>query len=112
MGDSYFGKVRGRVAATSVTSGAGGFSTTISAPTDTARRYFVTGIQVSGDKACIVTIESPASTVIWRKRQAAAFSFSESFPPGTILGAVGAAVLVKLSDSTSAAESNIQAMLV
>ncbi len=111
MGDSYFGKVRNRASSSSVGTNAA-FSATIAAPTDTARRYFVTGIQVSGDVAALITIESPASTVIWRKRAGAAYSFSESFPPGTIMGAVGAAVLVKISASTANSEANIQAMLV
>ncbi len=113
MGDSYFGKVRARASSTSTGTNAA-TSATIAAPaTDTAaRRWFVTGIQVSGDTACIVTIESPASTILWRKRATAAFAFSEAFPPGTIMGAVGAAVLVKISASTSNCEANLQAMLV
>jgi hypothetical protein len=111
MGDHFFGKVRGRVAATSVST-SGGVSVTIAAPSDTARHYAVTGIQTSSDAACLVTIESPASTVLWRKRYAAAHAASESFPPGVINGAVGAAVIVKTSASTSNTEGNIQALTV
>lgn len=68
----------------------------------------VTGIQVSGDAACIVTIESPASTVLWRKRFTAAFEKSESFPPGFLVGAAAKDVLVKISASTSNCEANLQ----
>lgn len=110
MGDHFFGKVRSRASSSSVGTNAA-FSATIAAPT-APRAYFVTGIQVSGDTAALITIESPSATVIWRKRAGAAFSFSESFPPGTVMGAQGAAVLVKISASTSNSEANIQAMLV
>jgi hypothetical protein len=67
------------------------------------------GIQVSGDTACIVTIESPAATILYRKRFAAAFVLSEAFSPGAIKGAAGQALLVKISASTSNCEANIQA---
>lgn len=112
MGDHFYGKVRSRVAATASTATSGGVSATIAAPTDTARHYAVTGIQTSSDAACLVTIESPASTVLWRKRYAAAHAASETFLPGVINAAVGAAVLVKTSASTSNTEGNIQAFLV
>lgn len=71
-----------------------------------ASKCFVAGASGSGDAACIVTIESPASTVIWRKRFAAAFTFSESFtiPLG---GASSQDVLVKISASTANCEANI-----
>jgi len=111
MGDHFYGKVRGRVAASSV-SGSGGVIVTIAAPTDTQRHYSVSGIQTSSDAACIVTIESPASTVLWRKRYAAAHAVSETFPPGFINGATNAAILVKTSASTTNTEANIQAFLV
>lgn len=74
--------------------------------------HVVTGIQVSGDAACIVTIESPASTVLWRSRQTGAFDRSFSFPLGTMFGADGGAVLVKISASTSNCEANIQGVTV
>jgi len=112
MGDHFFGKVRGRVAATATTATSGGVSATIAAPSDTARHYVVTGIQTSSDAACLVTIESPASTVLWQKRYSAAHAASEAFPPGVISAAVGQAVLVKTSASTSNTEANIQAFTV
>lgn len=67
-----------------------------------------TGIQGSGDAAALVTIEAPASTILWRKRFTAAFTFSESFPLGVIRGALNEAILVKISASTSNCEANIQ----
>lgn len=66
----------------------------------------VVGIQASGDAAALVTIESPAGTVIYRKRFAAAFTLSEGF--GTPKkGALSQNVLVKISASTSNCEANI-----
>lgn len=65
---------------------------------------------MSGDAACLVTIESPANTVLWRKRFTAAFNDSEAFEPGEITGANGAALLVKISASTSNCEANIEGM--
>jgi hypothetical protein len=54
-----------------------------------------------------VTIESPASTILWRKRFAAAFTHSEGFAT-PIVGADGQNILVKVSASTSNSEANIQ----
>lgn len=70
-------------------------------------RCEVTGIQCSGDAAALVTIESPASTVIYKKRFAAAFNFSEGFA-SPVPGALASNVLVKISASTSNCEANIQ----
>ena len=72
-----------------------------------AVRSVVTGIDSSGDPAADVTVESPASTVVYRKRFAAAFNMSEEFEGG-IPGASGQNVLVKISASTSNCEANIQ----
>ena len=77
---------------------------TISSP---AARSCVTGIEASGDAAALVTIESPASTVLYRKRFAAAFTLSEGFAT-PIVGADSQNVLVKISASTSNCEANIQ----
>lgn len=73
-----------------------------------ANHSCVTGIQCSGDAAALVTVESPAGTVIWRKRFAAAFNMSENFAGGPLLGAASQNVLVKVSASTSNSEANIQ----
>jgi hypothetical protein len=67
----------------------------------------VTGIQVSGDAAALVTIESPPGTVLWRKRFTAAYAVTESFP-ATLVGAAGKNVQVKISASTSNCEANMQ----
>jgi hypothetical protein len=99
-------KVEDRFNASGVGTNAG-VTVTQAAPSDLADVYYVAGIQCSGDAACIVTIESPASTVLWRKRFAAAFTMSESFG-FTLRAAHGQAVLVKVSASTSNSEANIQ----
>lgn len=70
-------------------------------------KVVVTHISASGDAAALVTIESPASTVLWRKRFAGAFTVSENFHFGDVEGAFGAAVLVKISASTANCEANI-----
>jgi hypothetical protein len=54
-----------------------------------------------------VTIESPASTVVWRKRFTGAFNMSETFAPGTIVGPDNQAMLVKISASTTNSEANL-----
>lgn len=74
--------------------------------------HIVTGIQVSGDLAALITIESPASTVLWRSRQTASFDRTFTFPPGVLQGAPGAALLVKVSASTANCEANIQGLSV
>lgn len=105
-GDPYFDRVNKRQSATAVGTTTG-VSTTVSAP---AAGYALvcSGIQCSGDAAAVVTIESPANTVLWRKRFAAAFAMSETFSPGSILGATAGAMLVKISASTANCEANIQ----
>lgn len=106
MSDYYFGKVRARNSATGVGTNSG-VTVTQAAPTGN-RRLVCTGIQASGDAAALVTIESPSGTILYKKRFAAAFTLSESFAPGTIAGAAGAALLVKVSASTSNSEANLQ----
>lgn len=69
--------------------------------------HHVMGIQCSGDAAAIVTVESPASTILYRKRFAAAFNMSEHFDM-PIEGTRDAAILVKVSASTANSEANMQ----
>lgn len=107
MGDYYFSKIRSRAAGSGVGTNSG-VTVTLTAPSGNLA-YTCTGIQCSGDAAALVTIESPANTVLYRKRFAAAFNMSESFPPGFIRGAAAGAMLVKISASTSNCEANIQA---
>jgi hypothetical protein len=64
-------------------------------------------IQCSGDATAVVTVEIPASTVLYRKRFTAAFNVSETFAPGTIQGPDNAAMLVKISASSSNCEANL-----
>jgi hypothetical protein len=82
-----------------------GCTATIAAAAGT--RTIVTHISGSSDAAAVVTVESPASTVLWRKRFADAFTFSENLQFGEIEAADGKDVLVKVSASTSNAEANI-----
>ena len=96
---------RGEWSATGVGTNAG--VTVTHALTAGAQRAVVTGIEVSGDAAALITVESPSGTPIYRKRKAAAFDFSEEFEAG-LPGAVGQNVLVKISASTSNCEANIQ----
>lgn len=79
---------------------------TVTQAATTGKTPCVTHIAASGDAAALVTIESPASTVIWRKRFTAAFNMSEHFTQ-PVLGANGSAVLVKISASTANCEANI-----
>lgn len=83
----------------------GGATITVSAP-DTGLSNYPTNIQCSGDAAALVTVESPASTVLYRKRFAAAFNMSETFQP-RVFGTT-AALVVKVSASTSNSEANVQ----
>lgn len=82
-----------------------GVSTTKAATT--AKVHCVTDIQCSGDAAAIVTVESPAATILYRKRFAAAFTMSETFL-SPLEGARGEAILVKVSASTTNSEANLQ----
>lgn len=83
-----------------------GVTVTVTAPSATQKTRYVTHIACSGDAAALVTIESPASTVLWRKRFAAAFNMSEHFTV-PLPAAAGQDVLVKISASTSNCEANI-----
>jgi len=85
-----------------------GVTVTQAAPSDPNDVYCVLGIQCSGDAACIVTIESPSGTIIYRKRFAAAFTLSERWAQEELMAAAGQAVLVKVSASTSNSEASIQ----
>lgn len=100
-----FDKIQKRLGATGAGTNAG---VTVTSTGVASRVKGVTGIQVSGDAAALVTIESPASTILWRKRFAAAFAVSEAFMLGQIEGPTGQDILVKISASTSNCEANLQ----
>ena len=104
-GDSMLAKLGPRAVATNTGTNAG-VSATQAAP-GVNKALMCLAIQVSGDAAALVTIESPASTVLWRQRFAGAFALAEEFAPGAIVGAANAAMLVKVSASTSNSEANI-----
>lgn len=80
---------------------------TVTVAGEESKRHGVSAIQCSGDAAALVTIESPAGTVLYRKRFTGAFNMSEHFTQ-LLLGASGQPVLVKISASTSNCEANIQ----
>lgn len=112
MGDYYYSKDAGRFAASGVGTTAGTTQTIAAVTSPANAKLHCTGIQCSGDAAALVTIESPSGTVLWRKRFAAAFSVSEAFPLGSVVGASGQAILVKISASTANCEANIQALAI
>ena len=102
---AYIEKVQARWNATGVGTNSG--VTVTQAAGGQGTRHSVGHIACSGDTAALVTIESPASTVLWKKRFAAAFNHSETFDPGLYEAGDNAAVLVKISASTSNCEANI-----
>lgn len=81
-----------------------GVSVTISASGVLAHE--VTDIDYSGDAAALVTIESPAGTILWKKRYAAAFNGDRGFIT-PVRGVSGQAILLKISASTSNCEANL-----
>lgn len=85
-----------------------GVTVTQAAPSEATDVYAVTGIQYDGDAAADVTVESPSGTVLWKKHYAAAYSENVEFEPGSLRGAVGQAVLLKISASTAFCNANIQ----
>ena len=109
-GDYFFGKISKRFSGTATGTNAG--VTLTQAAGGAGKRHNCWGIECSGDAAAVVTVESPASTILFQKRFSAAFTMSESFPPGTIMGSDNGAMLVKISASTSACEANIQGVTI
>lgn len=104
MSDPHRRKAEAFWNATGVGTNAG---VTVTKAATVGKKHVVTHISGSGDAAALITIESPASTVIWRQRASAAGGFSFTFPPGELECASNTAVLVKVSASTSNSEANI-----
>ncbi len=104
-GDPLLGWIVGRHLASAVGTNAG-VSATIAAQSGLV--ICCAGLQVSGDAAALVTIQSPSGTTLWRLRFAAAFNFAHRFEVGVIAGAMGAALLVNISASTANCEANIE----
>jgi hypothetical protein len=89
---------------TGTTSGA----TVIHQDTNLVNTHLVASMAVSGDTACVVTIESPAGTVLWRARFAAAFDRYYTFPPKVIRSASASGLIqVKISASSANCEATI-----
>lgn len=104
MEDQVFNNRLSDFAATNTGTNAGVSATQAAA---TNEQLICTTIAASGDAAALVTIESPSGTVLWRKRFAAAFNMSEHFTHPCVKGAVGQALICKVSASTTNSEANI-----
>ena len=104
MGDPYYDKISDRWEEDAV--GTSGGATATKAAVE-GHELVAAHISGSGDAAALVTIESPASTILWRKRFAAAFTFSETLPVGCYRSAANTAILAKISASTSNCEINL-----
>lgn len=104
MADMYLKKVINRWMSTGTGTNAG---VTVTKTGSAGKKHLPLHIAVSGDAAALVTIESPAGTVKWRKRFSAAFAASENFAPGLIEADAGIDLLVKISASTANCEANI-----
>jgi len=106
MSDNYLNKVKGRWLASGAAAASGG--TTVTKAAVAAGQHSISHASASGDAAALVTIESPTSTVIWRKRFAGAFTMSESFDPGQVEAPdENTAMSIKVSASTANVEANI-----
>ncbi len=104
MSDPYRGRAGDAFMASSTGTSAGVSATQSGTADGTVTVEHISG---SGDAAAVLTVESPANTVIWTQRFNAAFTFFYNFPPGCLRGGYGQGVLVKLSASTSHSEANI-----
>jgi hypothetical protein len=108
MGPALESQIEERWSVTAADTDGGGVTASKAASGGAGDVHAVTGVQCSGDAAALVTIESPASTVIWRKRFAAAFVMSEEFNESPLLGAPGQLVRVVVSAGTANSEANMQ----
>lgn len=107
MASTYFeNKAKSYFRATGADTDGGGITVTQAAPSNALHKYAVTDITASGDAAALVTVESPASTVLWRIRFAAAFTLNRTFDT-PIIGADGQAILIKVSAGTTNTEATI-----
>lgn len=104
-GDPFFDKIRLRWRESNVGTNAG---VSVDHAAATGRVHTLTGFQASGDAAALVTVETPAGTVIWRKRFAGAFTVSETFPVGELTTGSNALMRCKISASTANCEMNLQ----
>jgi hypothetical protein len=85
---------------------------TDSAPNDSVtvnRTHIVTGISGHVDADSIVTIESPASTVLWQSKiDISVEGLSFNFPNLTVVGGQGEAILGKIASSSADCQVNLQ----
>jgi len=104
MGDPFYDKINDRWEEDGVGTTAG---VTVTKSAVTGKELVGAYVSGSGDAAALVTVESPASTILWRKRFTGAFTFSETLPTGCYRSAAGGALLAKISASTANCELNL-----
>jgi hypothetical protein len=75
-----------------------GVTLTQAAPTAVGRKHVLEKFEAYGDAAAIVTVESPAATLLWKEQFAGAFNIERTLD---IEGAKDQALLVKISASTA-----------
>ena len=72
------------------------------------KTFFVTSISGHVDADAIITIESPAATVVWESKiDVSVEGTSFNFPGLNVAGSPGAAILGKISASTADCQVNI-----
>lgn len=101
MSDIERNQHRGDWTLTAADTDGGGVTATKTA--EARHTHVLTHFTFSGDAAALITIESPASTILWQRRASAAFSDSAPFPTG-IRGALGSALVLKISAATTNSE--------
>ena len=88
--------MRGMHAWSETAAGTNGGATALHTDSNASNVHIISGIQVSGDAAAVVTVESPAGTVLWQKRYAAAFVDNVVFSERTVRGTASAPILTKI----------------
>jgi hypothetical protein len=79
---------------------------------DASQRYVVTNISGHGDADAVITIESPASTVVWESKiDVSVEGFSFDFSP-TIPCAINTAVLGKIAASSADCQVTISGYII
>jgi hypothetical protein len=72
------------------------------------RTHIVESISGHGDADAVITIESPAATIIWEsKLDVSAEGFSFNFPGIEVVGVPGQAILGKIASSSADCQVNI-----
>jgi len=85
----------------------GGGALAVSHAAETNRTHVASSIDISGDAASLIQINSPVGTVLWTVRYSAAFADGFDFADGYLTGAVGQLLRVRIASSTSTCEANM-----